>query len=342
MRITFNLMNCSLGNNGGSMTIIKSANTLKKLGHKVTIIDTGRNQHTWTPLIADHKIIRSFNNVPDADIVIATGFGTVRSTVRLPERCGLKTHWIRGFELWNMNEKQIINSVLKAPTEKIVNSNCLQRKLEDLNFLSEIIRPGYDLADFTQLKIRNKTNDVTILGGLYNEGGKRQTKRVKWIIDAVTKLRRKYRIQLWMMGNESQPHHIEVIDKYFQRPDKKTKNTFYNHINLWLAPTSLEGLHIPPSEAMLTGCPVVCTNAPMSGMQDYVVGGENGLIAENNYESFYNTIEYLLKNRNEMFNYGSVARQRVFKLGNREENMGKMVKHFEKLIENRKIKQGIK
>ncbi len=330
MKIIFNVMNSGLGLNGGSSTVVKSANTLKKLGHKVTVIDTGRNQHTWTPLLTEHKKIKSFNHVPNADVVIATGFGTVRSTVRLPKRCGIKIHWIRGFETWTMSEKQIIKNVLNTPTIKIVNSQCLQTKLDSLGFGSEIIRPGYDLGEFTQLKIRNKTNDVTILGGLYNEGSKRKTKRVEWIIEAVKILRRKYRIQLWMMGNERKPN-IEVIDKYFQQPDMPTKNIFYNHINIWLSPTKLEGLHMPPAEAMLTGCPVVCTNSPLSGMQDFVVGGENGLISEDNFESFVSTIEQFLKNRDMMFNYGSIARERPFKLGNRENNMKKMVEYFELL-----------
>lgn len=335
MRIIFNLINCGLGPNGGSSTLVKSANTLQKLGHKVYVIDSGKNQHTWTPLNTKHIIVKSHNNIPDADVVIATGFNTVRSTLTLPDRCGIKTHWIRGFELWNMSEKEIINKVLKVPTHKIVNSICLQNKLKSLGFDSEIIRPGYDLGDFTQLKIRNKTNDVTILGGLYNEGKKRQTKRVEWIIEAVKILRRKYRIQLWMMGNEPKPN-IEVIDKYFQRPDRQTKNTFYNHINIWLAPTSLEGLHMPSAEAMLTGSTCVCSSAPMSGMQDYVIGNLNGLIAENNFESFVETIEKFLKNKDMMFNYGAMARESVFKLGSREENMEKMVKYFEKLIKENK------
>ena len=41
MRITFNLINCGLGNNGGTQTIVRSANTLRELGHDVFIIDPG-------------------------------------------------------------------------------------------------------------------------------------------------------------------------------------------------------------------------------------------------------------------------------------------------------------
>jgi len=331
MRIIFNLMQCGLGNQGGSKTIVESANELHKLGHEVTIIDTGKNHHTWTPLNVPHKKIRSYNNIPDADIVIATGFNTAKSTVRIPKRCGIKVHWIRGFELWNMTKRQIIKDVLEVPINKMVNGKGLQTKLKQLGFESKIIRPGYNIDAFSELKIRNKTNEITILGGLYNSGKKRSTKRVKWIIDAVEQLRKKYRIELWMMGTEPKPFG-KIIDKYFHQPDLKAKNTFYNYINLWLAPTCLEGLHIPPAEAMLTGCPVLCTNAPLGGMQDYMIGGETGIVTENNFDSFYNGIEHLLKNQNEMFAYGGVARRSVLKLGTREDNMKKMVEHFESLI----------
>ena len=39
MRILFECRNCGLGNNGGTSTIIKSANALVNLGHEVTLID---------------------------------------------------------------------------------------------------------------------------------------------------------------------------------------------------------------------------------------------------------------------------------------------------------------
>ena len=132
MKITFNLMNCSLGNQGGSQTIVRSANTLIDLGYDVTIIDTGKNQHTWTPLKAKHMIIRDRNKVPDADVIIATGYKTVKTTVELPSRCGKKYHYIRGFETWKMNEKEIINKVIKQPTIKIFNSVGLQSKFNKL------------------------------------------------------------------------------------------------------------------------------------------------------------------------------------------------------------------
>jgi len=329
MKIIFNLMNCGLGPNGGSSTIVKSANMLQKLGNEVTIIDTGKNQHTWTKLEVPHIITKSFNNVPDADVVIATGYDTVRSTVRLPRRCGAKVHWIRGYETWNMKEIDILNQIFKAPTHKIVNGIGLQKLIKVRAGIDvPIIYPGYDLDDFTQIKIRNKIGDLLILGGLYNQGTKRRDKRTKWIFDAVEILRNKYRIQLWMFGDDPMPNN-PLIDKYFQKPDMQTKNTFYNHINLWLAPTENEGLTMPPAEAMLTGCPVVATNAPLCGMHDYMIDKGTGLVSNNRFESFLEKIEILLKNKDQLFTYGSDCRSTIFKIGSRHNNMKKMVEYLE-------------
>ncbi len=62
MKILFDTHGCPLANNGGSSTIVKSANTLVDLGHEVTIIANARNQHDWTPLKANYKIFCDINN----------------------------------------------------------------------------------------------------------------------------------------------------------------------------------------------------------------------------------------------------------------------------------------
>ena len=61
MRILFNSVNCGLGNNGGSSTIVHSANTLIELGHDVKIIDSMRNQFTWFELKAKHIVLKDLN-----------------------------------------------------------------------------------------------------------------------------------------------------------------------------------------------------------------------------------------------------------------------------------------
>ena len=50
MKIIFDLRRVGLGHNGGSLTLIKSGNTLHDMGHEVTFIDSGRNQNKWVHL----------------------------------------------------------------------------------------------------------------------------------------------------------------------------------------------------------------------------------------------------------------------------------------------------
>ena len=87
-----------------------------------------------------------------------------------------------------------------------------------------------------------------------------------------------------------------LIDKYIKTPNIKEKNVFYNSIDIWMAPSSLEGLHIPPAEAMMTGCPVVSTKAKMAGVRDYIVDGESGILSKNDITEFLTNVEYLYNN----------------------------------------------
>jgi len=317
MRIIFNLKNCGLGNNGGSLSLIKSANTLVDLGHEVIILDSMKNQHTWNPLKAEHII----GGEPSADAVIATGYKTVSSTLSLPDRCGKKYHWIRGWETWQMPEHKIVEKILKVPTIKMVNGVCLQKKLLKYNVESEIIRPGYDTYELFPLpEVKLKTEDF-IIGGLYNT--RHKSKRTDWIIKASNQLKKRYDIKLWMFGDKNV--NDKSIDRYFCRPNNSDKNFMYNSCNIWLSPSNNEGLHICPAEAMLTKCPVVTTDAEMSGTEDYVFSGINGLVTKDDFNQFLGRIKYLINNENVRHKMGELARVQILSMGDRKLNMKVLV-----------------
>ncbi len=321
MRILFNLLATGLGNQGGSLTIVNCANTLVKLGHEVIIIDSGRNQHTWTPLIAEHRRIKDVNKIPEADAIIATGYKSVYSTIKAPIKCGKKFHYIRGWETWKFSESDIVKRILKAPTTKIVNSLCLFNKLNQYDTESIICRPGYDLDLFYPIKAYKP--DEVILGALMPPSKHFNNKRGDWIANAYKILKKKYNIKLYMFGSESPRF---KVDEYIKQPDSETKNVIYNKIDIWLSTSHLEGLHMPPAEAMLTECPVVGTDAEMSGTQDYLIHNVTGLVAENKFESFVKHIGVLIENRSLRKKLKKAARNKILELGDRQINMERFVK----------------
>jgi len=327
MRIIFNLMSCSLGQNGGSSTIVKSANTLVDLGHNVYIIDSMKNKHKWTPLKAKHIIVKNGNDIPNADVVIATGYTTVLSTINLPKRCGLKAHWIRGWETWKISEANINKQILQTPTMKIVNSICLQKKLKQFGVESDIIRPGYDFNEIYPLD--KNPNKSIVIGGLSNT--KHASKRTSWVLSAYSDLKVKHKnIELWMMGTNNKPD--SFVTNYVRNPNIKDKNRFYNQCDIWLAPTTNEGLHICPAEAMITECPVVGTNAEMSGLHDYLEDGITGLISKNKYTDFLDSIDKLVSNKDLRVELGHKARLKILSLGDRITNMKRMFDLFERRL----------
>ena len=333
MKIIFDLRSVGLGNNGGSSTLVKSANTLVDLGHQVTIVDHMKNMHTWTPLKAKHIIVkRDLSKLPTADIIIATGFKSVAHTIRSPKRCGIKAHYIRGWETWQMSETNIINLVLRAPTIKFVNSLGLQEKLYSHDTDSYIVRPGYDLDELYPTGTRIK-RDKFVIGALYTTGKHVGIKRYGWVLEIADYMKMKYKnVELWMMGTGPSP---SQANRYFRNPNVKEKNEFYNGVDVWLSPSKQEGLHMPPAEAMITECPVVGNDTILSGTKDYLINDVSGLIAKNNYNDFRNCVERLYIDKGYRLQLGYHARAVIVEIGSREKNM----KNFVKIIDELKQKK---
>lgn len=322
MKIIFNLMNVGLGANGGSLTIIECANTLQDLGHEVTIIDTGKNLNFWIPLRAKHMIIRNNNDIPNADVIIATGFKSWQPTIDLPSRHGKKFVYVRGWETWNAPEKTIFRILSNPKLKVIVNSACLVNKLAEEGIIPWIVRPGNDFKKFKYLNIRNP--NTIILGGLFNSGSKRSPKRTEWVFDTYREVKKQFsgETSLYMFGCEGSPS--KKIDLYIKNPSNDEKNDLYNMVDIWLSPSELEGLHIPPQEAMLTECCVVGTNAPMSGTQDYLINMKTGIVADNNLDDFIRKTMLVVNDTRLRTGCGHEGRLKIRTLGDRIDNMKKM------------------
>ena len=332
MKIIFDLRKVGLGNNGGSSTLIQSGNTLVDMGHEVFFVDSMRNQHTWTPLKAEHKVVRNNEQMPSADFIIATGYKSVGTTVSAPGRCGHKAHWIRAWEHWQMPDEQIVKRVLEAPTIKLVNSICLQKKLKSHGHDSYIIRPGYDFGQIFPKHIRGGSKKNIILGGLYREGVHGRRKRTTWLFETARLMKTRYKnVKFWLFGSESDPQR-NIVDRYFRNPSIGQKNDFYNNVDIWMAPTMSEGLHLPPAEAMMTECAVVGTEAELSGIQDYIIPDETGLLSKDNIRCFINDVEHLYSHPNCRKRLGTSGRQKIIEIGDRKKNMQEMIDLFMEII----------
>lgn len=330
MKILINCMNVGIGPNGGSRTLIRSANTLQKLGHDVQILNDKLNHnYTWDKIEVPLLVPKNINDIPNADVVMGTGYNSWKKTIDLPDRCGKKLIWVRLHETHQAKETELIKVLSNKKLKIIVNSICLKDKLQEFNIDSKIIRPGYDFHEIQPLHNR-QNNKILTIGGLYSKGKKREIKRVPWIINAIKEIKTKMKINLIMFGADGAPNVNDGVDLFIPNPNPNRKNEIYNKCNIWVAPTCNDGLHMPPAEAMQSECCVVGTDAPMSGMQDYLINKETGIVSFNNYESFKDCIMFaLLLDEETRIKYGKVAREKILSLGTREYNMNILINYIE-------------
>ena len=300
MKIVFNLLNVGLGNNGGSRTIIKCANVLSSLGQDVTLLLNQPNGFTWSKIKS--KVLYGDNH-PPCDVSIATGFKSLKSTIKSP--AAKKYCYVRGLERWVVNEKELFRMYKKVNC--IVNSEWLRDYFSKNGISSKLIYPG---LDFDRFHIINGPR-VKDLGALYS---KRHTTKRHCDAQALSiSMRKKFK----------------MLNKNIVNASEESLRLWYNKIKVWFSPSELEGLHNPPMEAGLCGCALVCTDHYMSGVLDFAVNRKTALIyPARNLQVARSYIEELLGNetlRNELNKNLRVVLKN--KIGSRKENMSQLIRH---------------
>lgn len=268
MKIVFNMVQCGLGNNGGTKTILLCQKALMELGHQVEILAT-IDRFSWFP----HKKV--INQIPDdTEVLVATACSTVRNTI-----CHVgdyKRAWyIRGHENWTLNEIELLDLYKNTTIHKIVNSRGLQHFLfERYRVLSDVVYQG---IDFDNWNFTNFWVDQPFrIGCLYHN---KATKNWTDFVQLAKILNKKFPGKYEFVAYGNIKNYDTFLKEYHYQPSIKTLNKLYNSCHFFFCPTSLEGLHNVGLEAALCGCLIICNDNPMNGMvQDYAFHNKTAMI----------------------------------------------------------------
>lgn len=298
MRIVFNLHNVGLGNNGGSRTIIRCAETLGRLGEEVILFSNIKSRYSWH--IPENVTFVNCNDSPKSDIVIATGHGSVQSVCESIAK--IKLYYLRGYEVWITKPQCLISHYKKLKC--IVCSEWLYNMLKKHNINATLLYPGLDFEWFYDLDYKRKG-----IGGLYSD--RHTTKRHNDVITIANAI-----------GCD-----LSMLNRDIKHASSDQARKWYNGLKVWFAPTELEGLHNPPMEAALCGCALVCTDHPKSGMSDYAIHSKTAMVyPARNLEIAAKYIRILLKDEDmrKELNVNMVNLLRS-KICSRETNMQKFL-----------------
>ena len=314
MRITFVLAAADLS--GGNRVISIYANRLANRGHQVTVVSRPRrpvslkdkflawlgnqpipkNQKSWPSHFdnfAGHRQIESYrpigsDDLPDADVVIATWWETAEWVVELPQEKGRKIYFIQHYEAHPGQDTARVDATWKLPMHKIVVSKWLAERAVDDDV--SLVPNAVDLQQFNAPP-RGKQPTPTV-GLMYSIV---PFKGCDVSLKAFELARQKIpNLKLVAFGNRAPTSQLPLpVDAQFSmRPPQDGIRDIYSCCDVWLVGSRNEGFGLPILEAMACRTPVIATRT--GAAPELLADGGGAIVPIEDAASIANQIERIV------------------------------------------------
>lgn len=213
------------------------------------------------------------DDVPDADVSIATWWETRQWIADWPARKGIKAYFIRHHELHG-GDPERVRATYRMPGVKLVIARWLKRVMaEEYGDPDAVLVPnGVDWSQFDSAP-RGRAAAPTV-GLVYAQQG---WKGMKTAFEALRQAQKRVPGLRVVMFGSTQPelHELGLRDVHFQhRPPQEDLADLYRSADCWLLPSRSEGFGMPGLEAAACRCPIVATRC--GGPEDYVENDVSG------------------------------------------------------------------
>ncbi len=310
MKITFVLPAVNLS--GGIRVVLIHAKALRDMGHDVRLVAPPARQLAFKESLkqfvrgkgwrrtAEWEPAQNFSmledcaldcnmldrwrpvtdeDVPDADVIIATWWETAEWVNALSRRKGIKIYFVQGHETFNNGEKA--GNTYWLPLHKIVVSRWLQDVMRVL-YRDESCSLVENAVDHSLFNAPPRTRQKRFTVGFL--ASKAAVKNTDLAIDAVVEAKRHLPdLRVIAFGahqpNQALPSWIE----YSKSPPQETIPGIYSSCDAWLSTSRSEGFGLPLLEAMACRTPVLSTHA---GIAPEIVSGDNGRLLPHSAQAF--------------------------------------------------------
>jgi glycosyltransferase involved in cell wall biosynthesis len=305
MRVTFVLPHAGMA--GGIRVLAIYAGRLQRRGHQVTVVSTPQWQPPFKRKVKSllrgrgwpkatepepswfdgagvpHRVIERWRpiadgDLPDADIVLATWWGTGPWVAALSRRKGAKAIFLQGYETSPGEFDPAMDAAWRLPLRKIVVASWLatlaKERFGDANAL--LVPNSVDGAQF-HAPVRGMQARPTV-GLLYSTF---HPKGADVSLAALERVRRRLpELRVLAFGAErvSPQLPLPAWIEFHYRPAQEEMRRLYAQCDVWLCGSRREGFHLPALEAMACRCPVVSTR--MGGPLDFIDEAVNGFLVD--------------------------------------------------------------
>ena len=332
MRIT--ILNDGYRDCGGGLQLVKYANAMVRMGHRVTLAYNASFSYGLTEVLADTAYAPTLadHELPDADIVLCSTWYMARKVAALPLSKGEKCNILQGFEQWS-GASEDIASCWRLPVYKIAPSSYIAEQV----FLQTTLRCpvvpfGIDFeAFFPQPDRTVMDGSRLVVGALYNTSPNKRMHDLTAALEALHATGLPVSIELF--GFQDRPDLPFPFD-YLRRPSTDALRAMYNRCHVWLAMSDQEGLHVPPMEAM--ACGAVPVSSDMGGTRDTCLHGVTGLrVPIGGVTGAAEAVASLLEDPEAWARMSAASLAHIRSMGSEEDNVRRMLACFERVLAGR-------
>jgi glycosyltransferase involved in cell wall biosynthesis len=286
MRITFVLPTVTM--TGGNKVIVIYAQKLIQNGHIVKVIsppprstplrtkiqslvrghrwpvDVERHPSQFDSAAVDHTILDRWRpvvdeDVPDADVVVATWWETAEWVNALAPTKGAKVYFIQGHEVFPYLPVERSRATYGLRMHKIVVAKWLQQlmELEYKDPVVDLVPNSVDHAQFFA-PVRSKQVFPTV-GFIYSTAA---TKGLDILLPALELVRQRVSgLQLVAFGAQMPTPSLALPEgtDFSYDPKQDQIRNIYARCDVWVTASKSEGFNLPAMEAMACRTPVVST-----------------------------------------------------------------------------------
>lgn len=283
MKITFIV--AAVDFSGGIRVIAQYAEGLRRKGHDVLVVSPSpvpygrlarfRNQYfpkrqMSTPSHLDNtlvavKFLERYRpvrpeDVPQADVIIATWWETAEWIAALPEDRGKKVHFVQGYEAFH-GTKERVDACLQLPNEKITISKWLENILVEQLKTKEplLVTNGVEVRLFSlpDRAMPEKPRLGFVHASSFYKGSDIAIRALSIAKERIPEL------QAVAFGHDAVDPVSPLPDfiDYHVSPAQSDLRTIYGSCTAWIFPSREEGFGLPILEALASGTPLVATPA---------------------------------------------------------------------------------
>lgn len=320
MRVTFVLPPVDMS--GGIRVAALHAMALQKMGHVVRVVSPphaatsfrdrlgsllgGRGWLASRPRCEshldgtglEHRILDSHravadNDVPDADVVIATWWETAEWVNALGPEKGAKVYFIQHHEVFDYLPAARCRATYRLPMHKIVVSRWLRdvMRTEYGDEVADLVPNSVDRGQFFAAD-RGKQSSPTA-GFLYSTA---EFKRLELCLAALAAVRgRVPDLRLVCFGSQHPRPDLPLPlgTQFFFSPAQNRIRDIYAACDVWVTTSRTEGFNLPAMEAMACRAPVVSTRTGWPA--EAIETARNGVLVDvGDVRGIENGIEWVL------------------------------------------------